>query len=566
MSSEPPSVAFSGESRYLTPLCVFGKADELSQSTITGGYELIANEIDPHNQIVEDKIKAVLKLLTFREQRVLVQFWSPCVVGKHQLLTTIDQPFGLGVNHDERLLSYRRVSQHNLYVVDKDYEEVDLSPLARVFKLGLSEWSSDLNNYLPKDFPQQECAIRCNLHGYLVLPVFDSTTRLCVGMLELLASSKYMSFNYEVQQFETALKTQKLTCLQVSDDPASNVNESRPNELEKIFNILKDVCDTHQLPLAQTWALSPFTSVASYEQVLEKSCNSYDSRCLGKVCMSTCALPYYVQNLGLWPFREECKKQHLDKSRGFVSRALSSGGSCFCEDVTKLGEEVYPLVHYARTSGLTSCFTIHMHGCESNNDYVLEFFLPSHMKESKHLMNLVQMLKQNLEVASGFELGDKSFIEVVGPPMDLSVNIEPDIMDTCSNAPDIARTDFVDVPDECSSTNVSFAFSEGGETSSPLKRGRKCKRGSKNMVYVKATYGENSKGFWFSISSGLWKLKNKVAKRFKLKRQMICLKYWDEDNDLILFSSNDNLEFAKIASGDNKRINLICESVRHHVD
>ncbi|PWA73172.1 NIN-like protein [Artemisia annua] len=240
--------------------------------------------------------------------------------------------------------------------------------------------------------------------------------------------------------------------------------------------------------LPQWWALSPFTSVASYEQVLEKSCNSYDSRCLGKVCMSTCALPYYVQNLGLWPFREECKKQHLDKSRGFVSRALSSGGSCFCEDVTKLGEEVYPLVHYARTSGLTSCFTIHMHGCESNNDYVLEFFLPSHMKESKHLMNLVQMLKQNLEVASGFELGDKSFIEVVGPPMDLSVNIEPDIMDTCSNAPDIARTDFVDVPDECSSTNVSFAFSEGGETSSPLKRGRKCKRGSKNMVYVKATY------------------------------------------------------------------------------
>ncbi|GKE27524.1 hypothetical protein Tco_1442908, partial [Tanacetum coccineum] len=163
-----------------------------------------------------------LKLLTFREQRVVVQFWSPRVVGQHQLLTTIDQPFGLGVHHDESLLSYRRASQHNLYVVDKDYDEVDLSPPARVFMLGLSEWSSDLTNYLSKHFPQQECAIRCNLHGYLVLPVFDSTTRLCVGTLELLASSKYTSFDYEVQQFETALKTQKLTCLQVLDDPASN--------------------------------------------------------------------------------------------------------------------------------------------------------------------------------------------------------------------------------------------------------------------------------------------------------------------------------------------------------
>ncbi|GKA99090.1 hypothetical protein Tco_0827027, partial [Tanacetum coccineum] len=45
------------------------------------------------------------------------------------------------------------------------------------------------------------------------------------------------------------------------------------------------------------------------------------------------------------------------------------------------------------------------------------------------------------------------------------------------------------------------------------------------------------------------------------KSQMIRLKYLDEDNDLILFSSNDDMEFAKITSGDNNRINLICESV-----
>ncbi|GKD05291.1 NIN-like protein [Tanacetum coccineum] len=425
ISLEPPSVAFSGESRYLTPLWVLGKADELSQSTTSGDYELMAAKIDPHNQIVEDKIKAALKLLTFREQRVVVQFWSPRVVGQHQLLTTIDQPFGLGVHHDESLLSYRRASQHNLYVVDKDYDEV---------------------------------------------------------------------------------------------------NESRLNELEKIFNIMKVVCDTHQLPLAQTWALSPLTSVASYEQVLEKSCNSYDSRCLGKVCMSTCALPDYVQDLGLWPFREECKKQHLDKSRGFISRALLSGGSCFCEDVTKLSEEVYPLVQYARMSGLVSCFAIYLHGLESNNDYVLEFFLPSHMKES--LLNLVQMLKQNLEVASGFKLGDKSSIEVVGPPMGLCVNKEPNIIETSSYMMDafsdvsaIVRTKFVNVP-----TNAL-----------PLT-------------------------FRFCLSLGLLKLKNKVAKRFKLESQLIRLKYKDEDNDLILLCGDYDLQPALVASGSNKTtINLICE-------
>ncbi|GKC47635.1 PB1 domain-containing protein [Tanacetum coccineum] len=142
----------------------------------------------------------------------------------------------------------------------------------------------------------------------------------------------------------------------------------------------------------------------------------------------------------------------------------------------------------------------------------------------------------------------------------------PLIMDTFSDVPDIARTDFVDVPDECSSTSVSTTFTEGGETNSLLELGRKCKRGSKKMVYVKATYGEDSKGFWFPISWGLSKLKNKVAKRFKLKSQMIRLKYWDEDNDLILFSSNDDLEFANVASGAKNRINLICESASYRID
>ncbi|PWA83166.1 PB1 domain, RWP-RK domain, Homeodomain-like protein [Artemisia annua] len=393
ISLEPSSGAFYGESIYLTPLWVSGKADELSQSTTTGDYELMAPKIDPHNQIVEDKIKAVLKLLTFREQHVLVQFWSPRVVGKHQLLTSIDQPFGLGVI-DERLPLYRKDSVHNFFVVAKDDEDEDTSPIARVFRRGLPEWSSDLANYLPKHFPQQECANLCNLHGYLALPVFDSLTRSCVGILELLASSKYPSFDYEVQQFETALKTQKLTCLelQVLDDPASNVIE-----LDEIFKIMKVVCRTDQLPLAQTWALSPFTSVASYEQNLKKSCNRYDTRCLGNVCMSTCGLPFHVDQGGTWwNFRQECKKQHLDKSRGFISKVLS-GDLCFCEDVTKLSVEVYPLVHYARRSGLTSWFAICLHGLESNNDYVLEFFLPSHMKENKDIQDYV------LEVASIFE-------------------------------------------------------------------------------------------------------------------------------------------------------------------
>ncbi|GJT94734.1 NIN-like protein [Tanacetum coccineum] len=532
MSLEPPSVAFSAEERYLTPLWVSRKGYELYESDPSqDGFEL-------SKQTIHDKMEAVLKKLTFREQKVIVQFWSPRVVGKHRLITTIDQPFGLGVINDEGLYSYRRDSERKFYDVDKDHDAEYLCPPARVFRLGLPEWTSNVTNYLPKDFPQQECAIRCNLNGYLALPVFNLTTGSRVGVIELLTSSKHPSFAYEVQQFQRALKTQNLTCRQVSDAPVSDViYEGRGNELENIFGILSTVCDYYRLPLAQTWAVSSLSTIAAHEQVLRMSCNSFDSRCLGKVCMSTYGLPYYVKDLGLWPFREACMERHLDKFCGFVGRAMLSRGSCFCEDVTKLSEEEYPLVHFARMHGLTSSFAMHLHRVESNDDY------------------------QYFGVASGlFEMGAKSFIEVVGPSMDLCVNIEPDIMDTFSDVPDIAKTDFADIPDECSSTSVSTSFAKGGETISPLELGRKHTRGSKKMVYVKATYGEDSKGFWFTISSGLSKLKNKVAKRFKLKSQRIRLKYRNEDNDLILFSSNDDLVFANVASGAKNRINLICES------
>ncbi|GJR77574.1 NIN-like protein [Tanacetum coccineum] len=444
---------------------------------------------------------AVLKMLVFREQHVLVQFWSPRVVGKHRLLTTIDQPFGLGVVN-EGLFSYRRDSEHKFYDVDKDHDAEDLSPPARVIQMRrMPEWTSNVTNYLPKDFPQQECAIRCNLHRYLGLPVFNLTTGSRVGVIELLTSSKHPSFAYEVQQFQRALKV---------------IYEGRGNELENIFGILSTVCDYYRLPLAQTWAVSSLSTIAAHEQVLRMSCNSFDSRCLGKVCMSTYGLPYYVKDLGLWPFREACMGRHSDKFCGFVGRAFLSSSSCFCEDVTKLNEDEYPLVHFARMHGLTSSFAIHLHSVKRNDDYVLEFFLPSHMKNINQVLNLVQLLKQYFDqVASRFELGDKSFIEVAGPPMDLY-----------NAKPTLSMSQY-----ECSSTSVSTTFTEGGETNSLLELGKKCKRGSKKMVYVKATYGEDSKGFWFTISSGLSKLKNKVAKRFKLKSQRIRLKYWDEDNE-----------------------------------
>ncbi|GJZ62687.1 NIN-like protein, partial [Tanacetum coccineum] len=383
-----PRVSFSGELRYLTSLWVSRNEeprDELNRA-----------------ENKKDKIRAALKLLTFREERVLVQFWSSLDVGKHQLLTSIDQPFGLGII-DEGLYSYRRDSERNVFLVDKDHAEEDISPLARVFRQGLPEWTSDLNNYKPEDFPQQECAIRCNLHGYLALPVFDSTTNLCVGVIELLMSSKTTDYAFEVQQVHEALKTQNLTSPKVFDFATPNVpSEQRQIELDILCGILRTACDSHGLPLAQAWAVSPAASFVSQDKVIEKTCSSFDTKCIGKVCMSTTALPFHVRDMGMWPFRDACKEHHLDMSRSFVGKALLARGSSYCQDVTELTEEEYPL-----------------------------FFLPSYMKDGSYVPYLVQTLKQKVEDASGFELGEiSSPAEVTGPPRDasfLSFSIKPPI-------------------------------------------------------------------------------------------------------------------------------------------
>ncbi|GJU07572.1 hypothetical protein Tco_1124002 [Tanacetum coccineum] len=137
-SLEQPKRSLSGEARYLTPLWVSGNEEsreELRQTDSSNSKAIIDSEVKIDNsdyqhtqRMLQDKIRAVLKFLTFRKQRVIVQFWSPHVVGKRQLLTTIDQPFGLGVIEDQLL--YRK--DYILYIVDKDHDtEEDIMGVLR---------------------------------------------------------------------------------------------------------------------------------------------------------------------------------------------------------------------------------------------------------------------------------------------------------------------------------------------------------------------------------------------------------------------------------------------------
>ena len=198
-------------------------------------------------------------------------------------------------------------------------------------------------------------------------------------------------------------------------------NEGRQNALSEILEILTMVCETHKLPLAQTWVPCIHRSVLTYGGGLKKSCTSFDGNCNGQVCMSTTDVAFYVVDARMWGFREACLEHHLQKGQGVAGRAFLSQNSCFCPDITQFCKTEYPLVHYARMFGLTSCFAIFLRSSYTgDDDYILEFFLPPSITDSHEqktfLGSILATMKQDfqsLKVASGMDLEEEGFVEMI---------------------------------------------------------------------------------------------------------------------------------------------------------
>ncbi|KAL8201193.1 hypothetical protein R6Q57_012532 [Mikania cordata] len=417
------------------------------------------NIIDPH-VILKEKIASALKVLKFREQHVLVQFWSPVALKTRWLLTTWDQPFGLGMV-DEKLYMYRIKSEMCAFVVDKEHKE-KLGLPARVYIEKMPEWNLDVHS-------QNTCYSN---HGYIYLPVFESSSNDCVGVLEIITSSSYVDFAFEVHQIWRALKNQNLKSPNVFEDPSISVSGAPSNltslqithgswqhELAQIHEVLKTVCDTHNLVLAQTWAPSASSSYVANSENLEQSCSSFNISCIGKACMSTAGLPFYVRDLSKWGFYVACRERHLDKSQGIVGRSLSSCGVWFCKDVTELDENDYPLVHITRMSGLSSCLTIYLKHLEAEVELVVELFLPAHSTNETFLRRLLETVNQQIKNSCWVQLDIISPPRVIGDdPLNWNFKSPPSPVDLLTEKGEVS-------PTESENMETEPSTSAAGETS-----------------------------------------------------------------------------------------------------
>ncbi|CAN8274102.1 unnamed protein product [Cochlearia groenlandica] len=357
------------------------------------------------------------------EQNVLAQVWAPVRKNGRDLLTTLGQPFILNPNGNG-LNQYRMISLTYMFSVDSE-SDVELGLPGRVFRQKLPEWTPNVQYYSSKEFSRLDHALHYNVRGTLALPVFNLSGDACIGVVELIMTSEKIHYAPEVDRVCKALESVNLKSSEILDHQTTQIcNESRQNALAEILEVLTVVCETHNLPLAQTWVPCQHGSVLANGGGLKKNCTSFDGSCMGQVCMSTTDMACYVVDAHVWGFRDACLEHHLQKGQGVAGRAFLNGGSCFCRDITKFCKTQYPLVHYALMFKLTSCFAISLQSSYTGDDsYILEFFLPSSMTDSQDqdslLGSLLVTMKehfQSLRVASGVDFGeddDKLSFEII---------------------------------------------------------------------------------------------------------------------------------------------------------
>jgi len=144
---------------------------------------------------VRDNIRRALQKLMLSRPLFygrLVQFWvATKTLEGRTLLTTRYEPFALGgafgPGGRARLCNYRMemCRKYNCFYADAESGEEQLGLPGRVFLHQFPESIPKVEYYTPREYPQRDLALRCEIQGSCVVPVFEHSSQTCVGVLEI---------------------------------------------------------------------------------------------------------------------------------------------------------------------------------------------------------------------------------------------------------------------------------------------------------------------------------------------------------------------------------------------
>jgi hypothetical protein len=177
--------------------------------------------------------------------------------------------------------------------------------------------------------------------------------------------------------------------------------DARQVVFAEISEVMKAVCVTHKLPLAQTWVPCRLyccpVAGRPKEEFGRASLTCYDA---SKVGLFTGDGPYCLNDPGISGFRRACSEHCLEKGQGVPGKALASNQPFFSGDVKDCGKAEYPLCHLAQVFGLSASVAIRLRSIHTGgSDYVLEFFLPQicvDPTEQEALLNALSVTMQHV--------------------------------------------------------------------------------------------------------------------------------------------------------------------------
>ncbi|KAE8649960.1 hypothetical protein Csa_012548 [Cucumis sativus] len=317
--------------------------------------------------VMERLITAVGYIKDFvRDKDVLVQVWVPINRGGRSVLITNDLPFSQN-SSCTRLTKYRDVSVTYEFTADEDSKKA-LGLPGRVFSRKVPEWTPDVRFFRSDEYPRVNHAHEHDVRGTVALPIFEQGSKNCLGVIEVVMVTQQIKYGSELENVCKALEAVKLRSSDVMGHPNKKVfNRSNEAVLQEIQNTLKSACETHGLPLAQTWA--------SCMQQSRGGCRHSDENY--SCCVSTVDRACFVADQRIQEFHEACSEHHLLKGEGIVGMAFKSNEPCFSSDITSFCNTEYPLSHHAKLFGLHAAVAIRLRCIYiSKTDFVLEFFLP----------------------------------------------------------------------------------------------------------------------------------------------------------------------------------------------
>ncbi|XP_071715928.1 protein NLP5-like [Rutidosis leptorrhynchoides] len=356
---------------------------------------------DCKDQLIDDRFIQVFEYLNKRctlNTDLLVQLWLPVIINGKRILTTVNQPFM--VNSDNtNLLNYREVSKS--YQFDADYNSNESMGLpGRVFLSKFPTCTRDLQFVAEVNDHRLTYAQKCNLYGCLELPVFELDGETCLGVVEVVTSSRNVNFRDELENIFKALEIVDLRSSDFFIHPKlKDFNEPYEMVLAEIRDVLRSICDTLKLPLAQTWGPSRSREAVDSISIIESASYVFDPQTLG--------------------FFEACCLQQLVQGEGIAGKALGTNQPCFT-NIDDFCRADYPLAHEATMFGLNGAVAIRLHSTNTGPlDFVLEFFLPHDCKDYEdqtQMCNSIASMIKNLS-CSLQTIKDKEQVVPVSSPV-----------------------------------------------------------------------------------------------------------------------------------------------------